>query len=119
MTNERFAKGAVWGDYDDDGLLDLFVSNMSESSRLYHNEGNESFKDVTEQAGILTPDDPYPLRASPVCSGILIMTAGWICSSTTGRWAREKLSPTCWGFRPGSRARPGSTAISAPESSAT
>jgi tetratricopeptide (TPR) repeat protein len=65
VTNERFAKGAVWGDYDDDGLLDLFVSNMSESSRLYHNEGNESFKDVSEQAGILTAGDPYPLQSFP------------------------------------------------------
>ena len=65
VTNERFAKGSVWGDYDDDGLLDLFVSNMGASSRLYHNEGNETFKDVTEQAGILTPDDPYPLSSFP------------------------------------------------------
>jgi hypothetical protein len=65
VTNERFAKGAVWGDYDDDGLLDLFVSNMGASSRLYHNEGNETFKDVTEQAGIFTPDDPYPLSSFP------------------------------------------------------
>ena len=66
VTNERFAKGAVWGDYDDDGLIDLFVSNMGESSRLYHNEGNETFKDVTEQAGISTPDDPYPLIELPL-----------------------------------------------------
>ena len=65
VTNDRFAKGAVWGDYDDDGLLDLFVSNMYESSRLYHNEGNERFKDVTEEAGLLTPDDPYALSSFP------------------------------------------------------
>ncbi len=65
VTNERFAKGAVWGDYDDDGLLDLFVSNMGASSRLYHNEGNETFKDVTEEAGIFTADDPYPLSSFP------------------------------------------------------
>src|SRR5262249_48778752 len=65
VTNERIAKGAVWGDYDDDGLLDLFVSNMGDTSRLYHNEGNERFKDVTEQAGILKPDDPYPLSSFP------------------------------------------------------
>ena len=65
VTNDRFAKGAVWGDYDDDGLLDLFVSNIGESSRLYHNEGNERFKDVTEEAGLLTPDDPYPVSSDP------------------------------------------------------
>jgi hypothetical protein len=65
VTNDRFAKGAVWGDYDDDGLLDLFVSNMGAPSRLYHNEGNERFQDVTAQAGILTPDDPYPVSSFP------------------------------------------------------
>ena len=65
VTNDRFAKGAVWGDYDDDGLLDLFVSNFGESSRLYHNEGNEHFKEVTELAGILNPDDPFPVSSDP------------------------------------------------------
>ena len=65
VTNERFAKGAVWGDYDDDGLIDLFVSNMGEAGRLYHNEGNETFKDVTEQTGISTPGDPYPFTSFP------------------------------------------------------
>jgi tetratricopeptide (TPR) repeat protein len=65
VTNERVAKGAVWGDYDDDGRLDLFVSNMGAPSRLYHNEGNERFTDVTEHAGILTPDDPFPVSSFP------------------------------------------------------
>ena len=29
--NDRYAKGAAWGDYDDDGGLDLYVSNMGEA----------------------------------------------------------------------------------------
>ncbi len=56
VTNNRFAKGSAWGDYDGDGLLDLFVSNMCMGkympSRLYHNEGNGRFRDVAEEVGI-------------------------------------------------------------------
>ena len=59
VTNDRFAKGAVWGDYDDDGLLDLFVSNMGESSRLYHNEGNEQLQGRHRAVG--NPYSPRPL----------------------------------------------------------
>ena len=44
------AKGAAWGDYDDDGQLDLFVSNMNGPSRLYHNDGDGTFADVGPDA---------------------------------------------------------------------
>jgi len=46
VENKRWAKGSAWGDYDDDGLIDLFVSNMGDSPRLYHNEGDGTFRDV-------------------------------------------------------------------------
>ena len=48
--------GAAWGDYDNDGDLDLFVANLgilihpfykNETSRLYRNNGNGTFTDVT------------------------------------------------------------------------
>ena len=119
VTNERFAKGTVWGDYDDDGLLDLFVSNMGESSRLYHNEGNECFKDATEQAGIRTPDDPYPLTSFPCLfwdfdnDGLLdLFINNWSMS-------QAEVVADMLGISPGFRARPDCTVISAPESSAT
>ncbi len=52
VLNERCAKGVAWGDYDDDGRLDLFVSNMNGPSRLYHNLGDGTFRDVATEIGI-------------------------------------------------------------------
>ena len=45
--------GTTFGDYDNDGLLDLTVSNFQkETNTLYHNEGSGFFADVTTLAGI-------------------------------------------------------------------
>ena len=49
--------GAAFCDYDNDGNLDLIMANSSDvpsmsTARLYHNNGNGQFEDVTEQAGI-------------------------------------------------------------------
>lgn len=52
VTNERCAKGSAWGDYDQDGRIDLFVSNMGQESRLYHNEGGGKFVDVAPKLGV-------------------------------------------------------------------
>jgi tetratricopeptide (TPR) repeat protein len=44
--------GGAWGDYDNDGRPDLFLSNGLGRSQLYHNNGDGTFTDVSEQAGI-------------------------------------------------------------------
>ena len=51
VLNERRAKGAAWGDYDDDGRPDLYVSNSGQANRLYHNNGDGTFTDVAPRAG--------------------------------------------------------------------
>ncbi len=56
VTNERCAKGSAWGDYDGDGNLDLFVSNMGQECRLYHNEGDGTFRDMAPKLGVTGAD---------------------------------------------------------------
>ncbi len=55
VADVNYGKGVAWGDYDDDGKLDLFVSDMNGPSRLFHNDGDGKFTDVARSMGI-TPD---------------------------------------------------------------
>jgi hypothetical protein len=52
------AEAAAWGDYDNDGLPDLFVGDEGGTrNRLYHNNGRGSFTNVTSGV-ILVPPSP-------------------------------------------------------------
>jgi tetratricopeptide (TPR) repeat protein len=44
--------GAAWGDYNDDGYPDLFISNGVGQSQLYRNNGDGTFSDVSAEAGV-------------------------------------------------------------------
>ena len=46
------ALGVALLDYDNDGWLDLFVSNDTEPNKLYHNNHNGTFTDVGVAAGL-------------------------------------------------------------------
>jgi hypothetical protein len=46
-----YGMGVAAGDYDNDGRDDLYVTAI-EGDRLFHNEGNFKFRDVTKAAGI-------------------------------------------------------------------
>jgi hypothetical protein len=50
---ETTGSGVAILDYDNDGLPDLFiVSGDGGTNRLYHNEGHDRFRDVTNEAGL-------------------------------------------------------------------
>jgi enediyne biosynthesis protein E4 len=47
----RFGLTAMWEDFDNDGHLDLFVTNDGQPNYLYHNDGEGHFTDVAFVAG--------------------------------------------------------------------
>ena len=47
--------GICAGDYDDDGLPDLYITSPSGGNRLYRNTGGFKFEDVTKAAGVSDP----------------------------------------------------------------
>jgi hypothetical protein len=47
-----YGLGAAWGDYDDDGWLDLFVANDSTPNYLFRNMGDGRFRDMALEAGV-------------------------------------------------------------------
>jgi hypothetical protein len=51
VSGTGFGLGCVWGDYDNDGHPDLFVSQYGKNV-LYHNNADGTFTDVTDKAGV-------------------------------------------------------------------
>ena len=50
ITDTGWGQGACVGDYDNDGLPDIFVTGYG-FNRLYHNEGHGHFREVGKSAG--------------------------------------------------------------------
>ncbi|MCK5327751.1 MAG: S8 family serine peptidase, partial [Candidatus Latescibacteria bacterium] len=45
-------RSAAWGDYDGDGFPDLFVVREGGPDRLYHNQGDGAFAEVSRRLGV-------------------------------------------------------------------
>ncbi len=55
----RWAKGCTWIDYDNDGFQDLFINNLADTGRIYHNEGDGRFTETTLELGITGPEKGF------------------------------------------------------------
>jgi len=51
VGHDGYGMGAATGDYDNDGFLDLYLTNFGDNV-LYHNNGDGTFTDVTRAAGV-------------------------------------------------------------------
>jgi hypothetical protein len=61
VPGNAYGLGCVWGDYDNDGYPDLYVTQYGKNI-LYHNNGNGTFTDVTDRAGVGAMDFGYPFH---------------------------------------------------------
>jgi len=56
IDDPGFTMGSVFGDFDNDGLVDLYLAKGGryeiEANRLFRNIGGGKFEDVTDQAGV-------------------------------------------------------------------
>ena len=53
--NDRYSFACAWGDYNGDGLPDLYVANDFGRSNLYRNNGDGTFAAVSSEAGVNVP----------------------------------------------------------------
>lgn len=49
---------AVWGDLDNDGWIDLYVGSRNEPNLLYHNNGDGTFTEIGQEAGVAAIRNP-------------------------------------------------------------
>lgn len=63
-NDQSEAKMVLWADIDNDGDQDLLVTNRHASNRLWRNDGDMQFTDVSEFSGISTQDDTKSYGAS-------------------------------------------------------
>jgi cytochrome oxidase Cu insertion factor (SCO1/SenC/PrrC family)/tetratricopeptide (TPR) repeat protein len=55
IDKTAFTKGVTAADYDNDGYVDVYVSNVTGANFLYHNNRNGTFTEIGRQAGVQAP----------------------------------------------------------------
>ncbi len=54
IVNRQFTKSVAWGDYDNDGDPDAYISGFG-PNRLFRNNGDTTFSDVADEMGVTEP----------------------------------------------------------------
>lgn len=55
----RYGLTAIWSDFDNDGKLDLFVTNDGQANYLYQGDGKGKFEDVALTSGVAANEDGF------------------------------------------------------------
>ena len=58
-----FIKAVIWGDINNDGFLDLYISRLGEPNLLFQNSGPENnyhFKEISKKSGVTEPINSFP-----------------------------------------------------------
>lgn len=60
VAQKNKGSGPAFGDFNGDGLLDLFVGGVGgDAAKLYVNQGNEQYLDITESSGLVLPGNNF------------------------------------------------------------
>ena len=86
LENSFISAGVAIGDYNNDGLQDVYLSRQQDGGRLYKNLGGMQFEDVTKTAGILDNE-----MWSTGVSFIDINNDGWLDIYVCGFDSHNKL----------------------------
>ena len=55
IDQTAYSKGVTAADYDNDGYVDFYVSNLDGPNYLYHNNLDNTFTEIAKQAGVQAP----------------------------------------------------------------
>jgi tetratricopeptide (TPR) repeat protein len=60
IDHVAYSKAVVAADYDNDGYVDFYVSNLNGNNFLYHNDHDDTFTEIAAQAGVQKPWQSFP-----------------------------------------------------------
>ncbi len=99
--DEEGSREACFGDFDDDGDIDLFIVNRNGSCLLYSNIREGRFRDITEHAGladirmatnVATADYNNDGYLDLFVGGPAPNTWSWLLNTGTGQFKRDSVN---------------------------